>query len=396
MDHLSTIIQENAIRIFNDGDASAEDVIAALIADGQIDDAPVFVVDVGCVKRAYDRWRERLPRVTPHYAVKCNSDPVVVQVLAALGSSFDVASYNEISAVLEHAPPERLIFAHPIKNSKTISYARAVDVDLLTFDSSNELLKVALYHPNAELLLRLKVDDTGSACRFSTKFGADSEDVPQLLALARTLGLNVTGVSFHVGSGCVDAQLYAAAIEHALATIETARAVGMDLATVDIGGGFQSDTFDAFAAVIRPYVERLPQLKFIAEPGRLFVSDAATLVISVIGKKRVVRDGKVTFVIYANESVYGMFNNLLFDHQTVKLEPFNEREGELYTTKVYGRTCDSIDVIAEECLLPDLAVGERLFVRRMGAYTKASAASSFNGFEVPKTVYVLTTTPEDH
>jgi ornithine decarboxylase len=391
MDELTNLVQEHNVRVFSDSE-STEDIIAALIADRLIDDAPVFVVDIGAVKRSYERWQELLPNVKVHFAMKSNADPVIIQTLAALGSCFDVASHNEISAALQHVSPDRLVYAHPVKDNKTLSYARQVDVDLLTFDSENELLKVALFHPQALLMLRLKVDDTGSACRFSTKFGAEWEDVAGLLSLARTLHLNVVGFSFHVGSGAVNPQLYLRAMEMCLEAMQLARDVGMSPSIIDIGGGFQSSSFESFADVIRPFVSEHSDYKFIAEPGRLLVNDAATLVISVIGKKRVQNaDGETTYVIYANESVYGLFNNTVFDHRSILLEPFNEREGDLFKTKVFGRTCDSIDVITEECMLPDLAVGERLFVRSMGAYTSASAASAFNGFENPQTVYVLTT-----
>jgi ornithine decarboxylase len=389
MDELTQIIQENDVRLFSEGE-STEDVISALIAERRIDDAPVFVVDIGSVKRLYDQWQALLPGVKAHFAMKSNSDPVIVQVLAALGCNFDVASHNEIALALEHVCPERLVYAHPCKSVKTISYARAVDVDLLVFDSSNELLKVALFHPHADLLLRLRVDDTGSTCRFGAKFGTEKEDVPGLLTLAKTLGLSVAGLSFHVGSGCADAALYAKAMEQCLEALDLAKRMGMSPNVIDIGGGFQSATFAEFAAVVRPFVERHSELRFIAEPGRLLVNDAATLIMSVIGKKKIMRDGKTTFTIYLNESVYGALNCIFFDHRTVTLEPFSEREGERFATKVYGRTCDSMDCISEETMLPDLSVGEKLYVRAMGAYTSASAASAFNGFMSAETVYVLT------
>ena len=389
MDDITAIIQDHDVKLFSEGE-SVEDVIATLIADRLIDDAPVFVVDIGTVKRMYDLWQEQLPDVQVYFAVKSNFDPVIIKVLAALGACFDVASHGEISAVLEHVSPDRLLFANPVKDCQTLSYARAVDVDAVVFDNPNELLKIALYHPNAELLLRLRVDDTGSACRFGSKFGAEQEDVPALLSLARTLGLKVTGFSFHVGSGCTNPELYALAIQQCLAAAEVARACGMEPTTIDIGGGFQSTSFEQAAAVIRPLVEANPGVRFIAEPGRLIVNDAATLVVSVIGKKKS-RDGEeTTFTYYVNESVYGLFNNTIFDHRKVELMPFNEREGATHRSRVFGRTCDSIDLISGDCRLPDLAVGERLYVRSMGAYTSA-AASAFNGFEASKAVYVLTT-----
>lgn len=391
MDSFTGLIQEHAVRVFADADESTtEAVIAALIADRVIGDDPIFIVDIGAVKRAYEKWMDLLPMVQPHFAMKSNSDEVILKVLAALGASFDVASYNEISIALQHVGAERLLFAHPVKDTKTLSYARAVDVDMLTFDSSNELLKIALFHPNADLLLRLRVDDAGSACRFGEKFGAPPEEIAGLLSLAVTLGLSIVGFSFHVGSGATDPGLYIKAMEQCLSAMGLAKDVGMAPHIIDIGGGFQSSTFEQFAGVIRPFVEQHPSIRFIAEPGRLMVNDAATLIISIIGKKRGAEPDGGPRIIYVNESVYGVLNNLIFDHRHLKIEPFNEREGERFKTKVFGRTCDSIDVISNECLLPDLAVGEKLFIREMGAYTSASASSAFNGFHSAKTTYVFT------
>lgn len=303
MDDLTTIISEHDVRVFTEVDCTTETVIASLIADRSIADEPMFVVDLGCIKRSYEKWKQLLPQVKPYFAVKSNSDKVILKVLAALGSCFDCASYDEISTVLQYAEPDRVILAHPIKPTKTLSYSRSVDVDLLTFDNSNELLKIALFHPQADLLLRLKVDDEGSACRFGTKFGCEQDDVSALLTLAKTLGLCVAGFSFHVGSGCTDPKLFLKAFDQCLAAKETAALVGMDAKVFDIGGGFMSETFEEFASVIRPFAEEHPEISLIAEPGRYFVNDSATLVVSVIGKKKKFVDGEVTYVIYIDESV---------------------------------------------------------------------------------------------
>jgi ornithine decarboxylase len=392
MDELSCIIQEHNIRLFtaNEGEVvTTEEVISSLIGDGVIDEHPTFIIDLGTVARTYDAWVEYLPKVECFYAVKCCSDPVVMAVLAAKGARFDVASYNEISLALERTGAENLLLAHPIKTTKTISYARAVDCDLMTFDSSQELLKIKLYHPEAKLLMRLKVDDTGSLCRFSCKFGVDHSEVPNLLALAQTLDLNVCGFSFHVGSGCTSPDLYVTAISQCFDAFGMAKDHGMNPSVIDLGGGFVSETFADFAAVIRPIVDKYPELRWIAEPGRLFASQAATLVVTVVGKKETGQGKDREFVYYLNDSIYGSFNNLFFDHQKVVLLPFNERSGQTYKSRVFGCTCDSIDVISQDCKLPNLAIGEKLYALNMGAYSM-STSSSFNGFERARPVYVLT------
>jgi len=387
MDDLTQIIQEHAVRIFSE-DETVYEIIADIISDSNLEDKPIFIVDIGSVARMYERFLELLPGVNVYYAAKCNSDPVVLKVLSAKGARFDVASYGEISTVLEFTEPQNLILAHPIKPCDTLKYARAVDVDLMTFDSENELLKIKLYHPAARLLLRIKVDDTGSTSRFSNKYGVGTESIETHLALSRTLGLDVAGAAFHVGSGCSNPQLYASAVRQALDVLHLAKQYGMNATIVDIGGGFCSDTFEETASVIRPLVEAHPDVTWMAEPGRLIVNDSSTLVVSVVGKKELAGP---SYTYYINDSVYSSFNGILFDKRVVQLLPFNERDGVTFKSKVYGNTCDGIDEICDECFLPDLAIGERLFVTRMGAYSSASASSSFNGFSKPETVYVLTT-----
>ena len=89
-----------------------------------------------------------------------------------------------------------------------------------------------------------------------------------------------------------------------------------------------------------------------------------------------------------SESVYGSFNNTIFDHAKLKLQPFNERNEKQYDCTIYGPTCDSIDRIIENCKLPELSIGEVIFVENMGAYTLA-ASSNFNGFPYTECKYII-------
>lgn len=158
MDDLTEIIQDHNVRLFTEGESIYDIIDSIISASTHAEDQPFFIVDLAAVAGAYERFAELLPAVEVFYAAKCNSDPVVLRVLAAKGAKFDVASLGEVSAVLDIVGrPEDLILAHPIKTCNTLKYARAVDVDLMTFDTTNELLKVKLHHPQAKLVLRLKV-----------------------------------------------------------------------------------------------------------------------------------------------------------------------------------------------------------------------------------------------
>jgi ornithine decarboxylase len=160
---------------------------------------------------------------------------------------------------------------------------------------------------------------------------------------------------------------------------------------VDIGGGFpgydvpDGVQFEDIAKEVNRGIDDFFQdenIQIIAEPGRYFVCSSHTLVSNIIGKKK----NNDKFVYYLNDGIYGSFNCVYFDHAKPVIQPYNERDGKLYESVVFGPTCDSIDVIAEQCQLPDLAIGEWVYVENFGAYTSA-AASTFNGFQQTRCVY---------
>ena len=94
-------------------------------------------------------------------------------------------------------------------------------------------------------------------------------------------------------------------------------------------------------------------------------------------------------IYYLNDGIYGSFNCIYFDHSVPTILPFNERDGGQYMSTIFGPTCDSIDLICENAMLPDLAIGEWVYVEDFGAYTAASS-SAFNGFKTNSFKYIFT------
>jgi ornithine decarboxylase len=374
-----------------------------------------YIINLGEIIRQYKVWLELFPYIEPRYAVKCNPNNVICQLLSLLGTGFDVASKNEINLVKDYVGDiDNVIYANPYKECSSIQYARSIDVDTSVFDSEDELYKIKLYHPKCKLLLRLKVDDRNSLCKFSKKFGADESEVSDLLKLAKGMNLNVTGISFHVGSGCYDATQYYRALEMCSRVFTTAKDIGFTFSMLDIGGGFpgyqdekskkllKDISIEINTAVRDLFMdnyfienydnnildETAPHLKFISEPGRFFVQSSHTLLVNVIGKKIRNVDGNKTFCYSMNDGIYGSFNCIVFDHQKPQILPYNERDGENYNSTVFGPTCDSMDTVCEDIQLPELAIGEWCFIPNFGAYTVA-AASDFNGFSKLRAFYIL-------
>jgi len=410
-----------------------------------------YAADMGSVIRQYQRFKRELPRVEPFYAIKCNPDPVVIKTLLALGTGFDCASKGEIEQVLQlGATPSEVIYANPCKQISHIRAAREAGVHLMTFDNAQELQKVKQANPDAKMVLRIKTDDSHSVCAFSTKFGAHAHTTKGLLRSAKDLGLDVVGVSFHVGSGCKSALSFVDAVKSARRVFDEAAEFGFQMNLLDLGGGYPGAnsehgiSFEEITAVLRPAVDEYfpAHVRVIAEPGRYFVSAAYTLAVAVTSRRvienpraspvsalnRSQADGDASslcasdnlssdgvstdsdtaddasnksFMYYINDGVYGSFNCLLFDHavvqprllthrgQTVECDISLRKQKASYPCSLWGPTCDSMDCITKDAVLPELHVGDWLYFENMGAYTVA-AASRFNGFDLSSIHYVNT------
>lgn len=393
----NALLQKYDVKYYG-SDNDIYDIINDFLEDNPSERA-FYIIDLGEITKAYNQWTALLPNVKPYYAIKCNPNPVIIETLSHLGANFDCASENEIKQVVEITQDSsRIIFANPCKMTSQIRYARANDVDLMTFDCEEELYKIKLYHPYAQLVLRLAVDDSHSVCKFNKKFGCKLDQVESILTIAKTLSLNVVGFSFHVGSGCQSPEAFYSAIRDCRTATDTAKNLGITTKMIDIGGGFPGDKkefFEQTALEINKGItdffsdEDYKHIDFIAEPGRYFVQTSHTLVLNVIGKKvQMDSKGEKLFTYYLNDGMYGSFNCIYFDHYTPVISPFNERDGRLYKSILFGPTCDSMDTIFEEIQLPELAVGEWIYVENFGAYTMA-AASSFNGFKTNICKYII-------
>ncbi|KAF3064030.1 Ornithine decarboxylase [Daldinia childiae] len=363
------------------------------------DEDTFFVGDLGEVYRQHMRWKKNLPRVKPFYAVKCNPDPKVIQLLAGLGTGFDCASKSEIEQVLNMGvDPARIIYAQPCKTNSYVRYVANRGVKQMTFDNADELRKIAKLFPDAELFLRILTDDSSSLCRLSLKFGASLDSTDELLALAKELGLNVVGVSFHVGSGASDPLAFLKAVQDADTVFKQAYAHGFDLQTLDVGGGFSGDTFEDMAHVLRDALDEYfpPHVNIIAEPGRYYVSSAFTIACNIIARRTIDNPatGETSFMAYINDGLYGNFSSIMFDHQhpvakvlrsgnqtyTALADNLPEGDSAGIEYSIWGPTCDGIDRITQSIRFPhELNVGDWLYFEDMGAYTKCSA-TKFNGF----------------
>ena len=360
---------------------------------------PLVIIDHGVLRRNYAEFKRHLPKVQCYFAVKANCEPAIIRTFYKAGASFDVASMPEFMMVYENimklSPKaqqdfiwDKIIYANPTKPKETLL---ALDKykPLVTYDNAEELRKIQKYAPHAGVVLRLCVDNTGSQCELSSKFGCAPGEAVDLIETAFKLGLVVEGLSFHVGSQCTNFQNFVQALNTAAAVMRESKARGHEIKILDIGGGFPAPynrhvrPFRELAQVINAEINRLfsPDIQILAEPGRFLVATAATAVARVIG--RAVRDGKQCY--YINDSVYHTFSGIIFDHCQYPLKAFKGGKPELCA--VFGQTCDGLDVISNSEHLPPLAVEDLVYAGNIGAYSNASA-TWFNGFPPAKVIHV--------
>lgn len=360
---------------------------------------PVVAIDHAVIRRNYASFRRHLPKVQAYYAVKANPAPEIVGTLYQLGASFDVASLPEFLTVhqfIEHLPAQqrqdfiwdKIIYANPIKPKETL---QALDQykPLLTYDNPDELRKIKRYAPNAGLVLRLRVPNTGSMVELSSKFGCDTAEAVDLILDAFRAGLVVEGLSFHVGSQCTNFDNFVRALNIAAAVMEEARSRGREIKILDIGGGFpvpydaHVKPFGDLAKKINAEIDRLfdKDIEILAEPGRFLVATAATSIARVIGKAW--RDGKRCY--YIDDSVYHTYSGIVFDHCQYRVKTFRRGAPEICT--VFGQTCDGMDMITASEELPELEIDDLVYTESIGAYSNASA-TWFNGFAPAKVVHV--------
>jgi ornithine decarboxylase len=344
--------------------------------------SPLVILDCERVRAQWRALSRALPRVVLHYALKPMPHPAVVQTVIAEGGCLDLAT--------------SCIHSHPIKRPQDIANALQFGVRTFVADNPDEVRKFARLAAQVRLLLRVSFRATGAVCDLSRKFGCDPQDVLPLARLAADLGIDVRGLSFHVGSQASSATRHVEALQVCARLLAAGRREKLgSLDTLDIGGGFPIayaqpvPDIQRFCAPLRAALARLPRrVQVIAEPGRFIAGPAAIGVATVMGRAR--REGHWWY--YLDDGLYGSYSGQLFDHARYPVEVLRTA-AELLPSVLAGPTCDSIDVIAENLMLPPLKIGDLVIGRAMGAYTWASA-SEFN-FYPKATVVSVNTSPGD-
>ncbi|RYV03055.1 diaminopimelate decarboxylase [Shewanella sp. OPT22] len=352
---------------------------------------PMYVYSRATLERHWHAFDKAVAK-HPHmicYAVKANSNIAILNVLARLGSGFDIVSGGELARVIEAGgDPQKVVFSGIGKTAEEMEYALKQNIYCFNVESIPELKLLsqvaAKLNLNASVSLRINPDvDAGTHPYISTglkenKFGISMDDAIATYQLAASLpNIDIKGVDCHIGSQLTEIQPFLDAMDRLLALIDELKNLGIQIHHFDIGGGLgvpydgeQPPHPDVYAAAV---LERLGDrdLKLIFEPGRAIAANAGVFITQVQFLKQnqdkhfAIVDGAMNDLL--RPSLYQAF------HKIIEVEKSDHPK---QNYDVVGPVCETGDFLGKN---RELAVesGDLLAVRSAGAYG-FTMASNYN------------------
>ncbi len=355
---------------------------------------PCLVLDREQIAKNYKNFCRMMEGIDIFYAVKANPHPDILSLLAAEGAYFDCASFQEITLVLAAGScPSKICFGSTLKKATDISDAYKVGVRFFTFDAREELQKIADHAPGSYVCCRILTNDFGTGAQWplSRKFGCDEAMAVDLMREAGELGLNPSGISFHVGSQQTEPTAWQAPIAQLSKIFMQLSELGIVLDTVNLGGGFPT-TFgnnavpdiSIYAGVIKAalnlhFGDKMPRV--IAEPGRALVGDAGIIVSEVVLVSQKNSNDPERWV-YLDVGRFQGLAETEGEAIRYRLTVPERRDSESIPAIIAGPTCDAVDTMYERnpVEMPvDLKAGDIVLVHDTGAYTATYSSVGFNG-----------------
>ncbi|MFO0389804.1 MAG: diaminopimelate decarboxylase [Alphaproteobacteria bacterium] len=375
---------------YKQGIYHAEDVSLARIAE-EIG-TPFYCYSTATLTRHYNVFASHFAGMDTKicYATKANSNLAVIKTLAKLGAGADVVSEGEIRlALAAGVNPNDIVFSGVGKTAAEMAYALDAGIYQFNVESEPELLllnEVALSkNAKARIAIRVNPDvDPKTHAKISTgqkesKFGVPMHDALSLYVQAAELkGLDVQGVSMHIGSQLTKIEPFAQAFARLRAFVEELRAKNIQVRTVDVGGGLgipygedEPLSPDDYAEVAKREMQGLG-CQLIFEPGRMLVGNAGIMVTRVIYVKK---SANRTFVI-VDAGMNDLIRPTLYNayHAVV---PVQESKAKSEQVDLVGPVCETGDIFAEQRIMPLPKAGDLLAFRSCGAYG-ASMAGTYN------------------
>lgn len=367
--------------IYHEGTLHAEKV--KLTALAQLYGTPCYVYSRATLERHWRAFANALDG-RPHlicYAVKANSNLGILNILARLGSGFDIVSGGELERVLQAGGlPHKVVFSGVGKTKAEMQFALKVGIYCFNVESMPELLRLnqvaGEMGKRASVSLRINPDVNAHTHPYistglkQNKFGIDIEIALEAYTKAVALPhLNVIGITFHIGSQLTELEPFVDALQRIMALMEQLRGLGIRLRHINVGGGlgvrYQEETPpepQVYAQALRRVLGQIPY-KIFVEPGRAIVANAGILLTKVEYLKQTATKNFAIVDAAMNDlirpALYGAW------HEILPVTPRTDISPLLYD--IVGPVCETADFLGKDRLLA-LQEGDLLAIRSSGAY----------------------------
>ena len=363
---------------------------------------PLYIYSKATLERhwhAFDKAFGEHPHLVC-YAVKSNPNIAILNVMAKLGSGFDIVSQGELERVLAAGgEPAKVVFSGVAKSEPEITRTLEVGIRCFNVESEAELLRInevaGRLGKTAPISLRVNPDvDAHTHPYISTglkknKFGVSVEQAREVYKLAATLpNIKIVGMDCHIGSQLTELQPFLDAVDRLIVLMEQLKQDGIALKHLDLGGGLGVTYTDEapphpteYAKALWEKLNAFSELEIIVEPGRAITANAGILVTKVEYLKSnesrnfAIVDAGMNDMI--RPALYQAYMNILEIDRTLA------REEKIYD--VVGPICETSDFLGKQRKLA-IAQGDYLAQRSAGAYG-ASMSSNYNSR--PRTAEVM-------
>jgi ornithine decarboxylase len=365
-------------------------------------ETPCVIFDLNILRQKYAEFINSMPKVEVFYAVKCNPAIRVVETLRDLGSSFDVASIEEVELCLGlGVNPAKISWGSTIKKPYLIKQAYEAGVRIFATDSIDDLQEIAENAPNSKVYCRILVNNVNALWPLSEKFGCSLDMAEDILVEAKKIGLQAYGLSFHVGSQQLDLNAWDRAISGAstvFKNLEKKHSIKLEM--LNLGGGYPAYGYvtnyqplsDYYAVINKSLNEHFgdnhPYL--FAEPGRFLVADAGVLKTEVVLVSKKSKDTDLRWV-YLDVGLYGGLAETLGECIKYKFVTSKDEDKNLGEINLAGPTCDGMDIMYKDYkykMPMSLKSKDYVYILSTGAYTTSYSAVNFNGFKPLKDYFV--------
>jgi diaminopimelate decarboxylase len=348
------------------------------------------------------------------YAIKANSNPEILKLLAEEGAGAEIASGGELYLALKFGYlRNKITFTGVGKTDEEIEYALRENIFNFTVESLQEVMVISeIAHKLgviARVSIRVNPDIDAKTHPYITtgmkenKFGIDSKDILEVFHIASRLpNIDVIGIHSHIGSQITEVNPYMQAVKYLGELIEKIEAMGINIRYLNFGGGFgvkyknvlthryiptEGDDTENYASLgdhVESVVKLLSQYnkKLVIEPGRSLVANAGLLA----GKVLFTKQGEVKKFIITDTGMNDLMRPCLYQayHQVV---PLTLKDTGYETVDVVGPVCETSDFLATKRSLQKLERGDKFAVMTTGAYGY-SLSSNYNARLRPAEVLV--------